>query len=116
MVHYDVRAGRGPTKNKKIVWMVSLFISFSRGESLIFLFWQDPDILRICVDVSRPSQLDRSKGKVPPGLYLRDIGEVREGAKAYDFIHNAEQPEYDDRCLSLIGTERTICLELPSNV
>lgn len=22
MVHYDVRAGRGPTKNKKIVWMV----------------------------------------------------------------------------------------------
>lgn len=95
MVHYDVRAGRGPTRNKKIVWM-------------------DPDILRICVDVSRPSQLDRSKGKVPPGLYLRDIGEVREGANAYDFIHNSEPPDLDDQCLSLIGTERTICLQLPS--
>jgi hypothetical protein len=72
--------------------------------------------LRICVDVSRPSQLDRSKGKVPPGLYLRDIGEVREGANAYDFIHNTEPPELDDQCLSLIGTERTICLQLPSKV
>jgi hypothetical protein len=68
------------------------------------------------VDVSRPSQLDRSKGKVPPGLYLRDIGEVREGANAYDFIHNSEPPELDDQCLSLIGTERTICLQLPSKV
>lgn len=68
------------------------------------------------MDVSRPSQTDRSKGKVPPGLYLRDIGEVREGANAYDFIHNAEPPELDDQCLSLIGTERTICLQLPSKV
>ncbi len=68
------------------------------------------------MDVSRPSQLDRSKGKVPPGLYLRDIGEVREGANAYDFIHNSEPPELDDQCLALIGTERTICLQLPSKV
>lgn len=95
MVHFDVRAKRGPTKLKKIVWM-------------------DPDILRICVDVSRPSQHDRAKGKIPPGLYLRDIGEVREGASAYDFVNNAEPPEEDDQCLSLIGTERTICLQLPS--
>ena len=51
---------------------------------------------------------------MPPGLYLRDIGEVREGAEAYDFIHNPEPPELDDQCLSLIGTERTICLQLPS--
>jgi hypothetical protein len=79
---------------------------------------QDPDILRICVDVARPNQHDRARGKVPPGLYLRDIGEVREGAKAFDFMRNSEPPEEEDfdNCLALIGTERTICLQLPSKV
>ena len=74
--------------------------------------------MRICVDVTRPNQHDRSRGKVPPGLYLRDIGEVREGARAYDFMQNSDPPEEEDfnNCLSLIGTERTICLQLPSKV
>lgn len=74
--------------------------------------------MRICVDVARPNQHDRSRGKVPPGLYLRDIGEVREGARAFDFMQNSDPPEEEDynNCLALIGTERTICLQLPSKV
>ena len=77
---------------------------------------QDPDILRICVETSRPSQTDKSKGKIPVGLYLRDIGEVREGATAFDFLKSSDAPEYDAQCLALIGSERAICLQLPSKV
>jgi hypothetical protein len=97
MIHFDASARRGQTNIKKIVWL-------------------DPDILRICVDTARPSQQDRAKGKIPPGLYLRDIGQVREGANAYDFTHNPEPPTADEQCLSMIGSERTICLQLPSKV
>ena len=96
MVHYNVINGKfGKTRVKKIVWM-------------------DPDILRICVDIARPSTIDRAKGKVPPGAYLRDVAEVREGAEAYDFRRSTQAPQDDDNCLSLIGTECVLCLELPS--
>ena len=57
---------------------------------------------------------ERAMGKVPPGLYMRDIAEVRKGAESYDFKKNPDPPSDPDRCLSLIGTERTISLELPS--
>jgi hypothetical protein len=72
--------------------------------------------LRICVDTQRPSQQDRAKGKIPPGLYLRDIGQVREGFNAFDFSHNPDPPDTDEQCLAMIGTERTVCLQLPSKV
>ena len=39
---------------------------------------------------------------------------MREGANSYDFSKNPDPPEYDDHCLSLIGTERPISLQLPS--
>lgn len=68
------------------------------------------------MEVSRPSQSDKSKGKIPAGLYLRDIGEVREGANAFDFLKSSDPPEYDAQCLALIGSERAICLQLPSKV
>ena len=41
---------------------------------------------------------------------------MREGANSYDFSKNPDPPEYDDHYLSLIGTERTISLQLPSQV
>ena len=80
------------------------------------VYSQDPDILRICVESTRPSQTEKSKGKIPVGLYLRDIGEVREGANAFDFLKSSDSPEYDAQCLALIGSERAICLQLPSKV
>lgn len=81
------------------------------------LLWLDPDILRICVDISRPNQRQRAKGKVSPGLYLRDIGEVRAGSRAFDFqqssYYSPKEAE-SEQCMSLIGTERTLCLLLKS--
>jgi hypothetical protein len=98
MVHYDCMHAKVITsmRMKKIVWM-------------------DADILRLCVDVTRPTLADRGKGKVPPGLYMRDISEVRKGSDSCDFQKNPSGvPEHDEHCLSLIATERTISLELPS--
>ena len=51
-----------------------------------------------------------------PGLYMRDIAEVRGGFDSFDFKKNANAPLDPDLCLSLIGSERTISLELPGKV
>ncbi len=59
---------------------------------------------------------ERAQGKIPPGLYLRDISEVREGADAFHFAKNKTPPKEPDNCLSLVGSELTISLELPSKV
>lgn len=59
---------------------------------------------------------DRAQGKIPSGLYLRDISEVRDGSDAYQFTHNKSPPRESDNCLTLVGSERTIALELPSKV
>jgi len=96
MNHYDAEAIIvDKKKQKKIVWV-------------------DPDILRICCDYVRPSMVERALGKVPPGIYIRDIAEVRAGAQAYDFIKNPDPDREDAKCLTLIGTERAISLEFPS--
>ena len=47
---------------------------------------------------------------------MRDIAEVRGGFDTYDFRRNATPPSDPDCCLSLIGSERTISLELPGKV
>jgi hypothetical protein len=100
MVHYDVKSTKKagvPSKKTKIVWM-------------------DSDILRFCVDDSRPTLIDRAKGKMPPGIYMRDIAEVRAGDESFDFRENMFRPADPECCLSLIGTERTLSLELPGKV
>lgn len=51
-----------------------------------------------------------------PGLYLRDISETRLGSNAYDFINHSDPPDHDEYCLSLIGTECVLCLQLPTQV
>lgn len=75
---------------------------------------QDSDIFRLCVDEARPSITDRIKGKIPPGLYLRDISEVRTGSDCFHFSKNSSKPANRDNCLSLVGSEWTIAIELPS--
>ena len=96
MVHYDGKVSI-PLKKKRIVWM-------------------DSDILRVCVDDKRPTLIDRAKGKMSPGLYMRDIAEVRGGDFTYDFRKNGSPPSDPDLCLALIGSERTISLELPGKM
>jgi hypothetical protein len=68
------------------------------------------------VDDRRPTLIDRAKGKTSPGLYMRDIAEVRGGDFSYDFQKNVSRPANADLCLSLIGSERTISLELPGKM
>ncbi len=57
---------------------------------------------------------ERAQGKIPPGLYLRDIAEIREGAESFHFTENRTPPRNVNNCLSIVGSERTISLELPS--
>lgn len=59
---------------------------------------------------------ERSLGKIPAGIYLRDISEIREGADSFDFAENKSPPKNETECLSLVGSERTISLQLPSKV
>ena len=96
MIHYDISASE--TQKRKVVWV-------------------DPDIHRICVYYAKPDEKDAKdieKGKVNPGIYFRDLSEVRLGHGCYDFMEDADPPENEDQCLALIGSERSICLELPS--
>ena len=98
MMHYDISASE--TIKKKVVWV-------------------DSEIHRICVYYAKPEKADVKdieKGKVNPGVYLRDLSEVRLGRGCYDFMENEDPPDNEDLCLALIGSERTICLELPSKV
>jgi hypothetical protein len=78
--------------------------------------FQDSDIYRICADKMRPTISERAKGTIPPGLYVRDVSEVRQGVKALPFLRSSSAPSNADVCLSLIGSERTISLEFPSQV
>ena len=70
--------------------------------------------MRICCDATRPSIDQRNKGFVPPGLYIRDIAEVRAGDRSYDFQNSSQPPAESKCCLSLIGSERSISIEYPS--
>lgn len=47
---------------------------------------------------------------------MRDISEVRCGIKALPFLRISPVPSNPDCCLSLIGSERTIAVEFPSQV
>lgn len=96
MTHYECNPkSKKATKLRKIVWI-------------------DSEILRICVDLSRPSLKDRAAGKIPPGIFVRDIADIRNGVKSYEFTKNQSPPEDEDKCLFIVSSERTLCLELPS--
>jgi len=81
---------------------------------LLFCNIQEAESLRICCDSTRPSLQQRNKGFVPPGLYIRDIAEVRAGERSYDFQSSTQTPADSKCCLSLIGSERSISIEYPS--
>ena len=75
---------------------------------------QDVDMLRICIAKKRPPISEKNKGKIPHGLYIRDIAEVRPGTLSNDFNKNSYQPHSEDSCFSVIGSETTLSLELPN--
>lgn len=75
---------------------------------------QDVDMLRLCVAKKRPPISEKNKGKIPHGLYVRDIAEVRPGTLSNDFVKNFHRPADEDACFSIIGSESTLSLELPN--
>jgi hypothetical protein len=77
------------------------------------VMWIETEIYRLCCDVARPSIAQKSQGFVPRGLYLRDISEIRDGTDAHPFSGD-KKPADGECCLSMIGTEGTLSLELPS--
>jgi len=102
-----------------------------KGKSEKKLLWLDPDLLRLCTDTHRPSLLSGGKKAdliLPPGVFLRDVSEIRKGCEAFDFLVNPSSPapsssssssssdklSLSSRSLSIIGTERTISITLPS--
>mmetsp|Transcript_26523 Transcript_26523/g.28926 ORF Transcript_26523/g.28926 Transcript_26523/m.28926 type:complete len:319 (+) Transcript_26523:304-1260(+) len=88
----------------------------STGKSNVHgrIFWIDSDIYRLCIDTYRPTIADRVKGFIPPGVYLRDISEVRAGLDSYHFRKHKKAPVEPTHCLSLVASERTVTVEFPS--
>jgi hypothetical protein len=60
---------------------------------------------------------EKAYGKVSPGIFLRDVSEIRAGFDAFNF-HNcrAAAPTDEDHCLSIVGTECTLAIEFPTKV
>lgn len=94
MTHYEVHKGfrRTYSNEMKMVWL-------------------NPDSLRLCVTKLRPSI---AQNKVYPGVYLRDVVDVVGGKHTFGFATQPEPPEFDETCLNIIASERTLCLQLPS--
>ena len=85
-----------------------------KGEKIRQVLWLEPELLRICVDSRRVTSADVQRSVTSTGLYLRDIAEIRGGSNAYAFRNSTYPPENENFCLSLIGTETTVCIEFPS--
>jgi hypothetical protein len=96
MTHYEVHEGvrRSFSIETKVVWL-------------------NPDSLRLCVSKERPPVV---QNKVYPGVYLRDVVEVVGGAHTFGFATQPEPPNSHEQCLNIIASERTLCLQLPSEV
>lgn len=96
MTHYEVNTGMRRT--------------FSTETKVV---WLNPDTLRLCVNKERPPVV---QNKVYPGVYLRDVAEVVGGAHTFGFATHPDPPSYHEQCLNIIASERTLCLQLPSEV
>ena len=98
MTHYEVNVSMGFRK------------TYSSDTKVV---WLNPDSLRLCVSKTRPAVV---QSKVYPGVYLRDVSEVLGGAHTYGFVTQPEPPNSHEQCLNIIASERTLCLQLPSEV
>lgn len=80
------------------------------------VLWLDSNMFRICLDTARSTVSERIRGKIPPGIYLRDMCEVRPGFDTVNVKFNRVKPESPDQVLTMIGTENSYTVELPSKV
>lgn len=68
------------------------------------------------LDTTQRLRIEESKRETTTGnkgIHLRDLSAVRSGAKSFVF-RTTKAPIQHDRCMSLIGTERTIDISLTS--
>ena len=77
------------------------------------ILWLNPDSLRLCITKNRPPISDE---RLYPGVYLRDVAEVVGGDHTFAFATHPEKPNSQEQCLNIIASERTLCLQLPSEV
>lgn len=75
------------------------------------ILWLNPDSLRLCITKNRPPISDE---RLYPGVYLRDVAEVVGGDHTFAFATHPEKPNSQEQCLNIIASERTLCLQLPS--
>jgi hypothetical protein len=74
------------------------------------VLWLDRSGARLYLDHRK--RFD-SKGN-EKGLYLRDISQVRPGCNTVAFKKSSQHAPPSDKCFSLIGTERTLDMEMPT--
>jgi myosin heavy subunit len=74
------------------------------------VLWLDRSGARLYLDHRK--RFD-SKGN-EKGLYLRDISQVRPGCNTQAFLKSRQHAPPADKCFSLIGTERTLDMEMPT--
>jgi myosin heavy subunit len=74
------------------------------------VLWLDRSGARLYLDHRK--RFD-SKGN-EKGLYLRDISQVRPGCNTQAFLKSRAHAPPTEKCFSLIGTERTLDMEMPT--
>lgn len=77
------------------------------------ILWLDPAEYRIRIG-SKKTEI--SGGSADKGIYVTDIAEIRQGPRTMTFGNFGKAPSKHRACLSIIGSERTIDVELPTEV
>jgi hypothetical protein len=78
--------------------------------------WLEPALSRICIEDRKADRQSILKGKVPGGICLRDISELRLGFNSFNFKHTDPAKKEVDCCFAIIGTERSLCMITPTKV
>ena len=73
-------------------------------------------MLRLCIDDKKSDRSSIQKGKMPSGICLRDISELRLGCDAFNFKNVDPAKKEEDCCFSIIGSERTLSMITPTKV
>lgn len=82
------------------------------GPPVVRSLWFDEHLKKIFVEAEK---IDHPEGN-EKGLFIRDVAEIREGAKSHGFLARHGELEHPERrCFSIIGSERTFDLAAPSS-
>jgi hypothetical protein len=81
------------------------------GPPVIRSLWFDEHLKKIFVETEKTDDLQGSE----KGLFIRDVAEIRKGARSHGFIsRRGDMQHSDEQCFSIIASERTFDLAAPS--